>query len=120
VTYFVIGASEGGIGTLKTLVAPLPATLPVSIFLVLHIGRHNSNLDWILSAAGSLRVSQARHGEAINDNAFTSRLRIITCTYGKTGYDSTKVPKNTSHAPPLIHCFGLQRKAMGRGWSESF
>jgi two-component system chemotaxis response regulator CheB len=59
----VIGASQGGIQALQALVAPLPATLAVSILVVLHIGHHQTNLDSILSSAGALPASQPSHGE---------------------------------------------------------
>jgi len=62
---FVIGASKGGIEILKTLVAPLPASLSASIFVVLHIGRHQTNLDGILNANGAMRASQPHHCELI-------------------------------------------------------
>jgi two-component system, chemotaxis family, protein-glutamate methylesterase/glutaminase len=62
---FVIGASSGGVAALKRLVAPLPAGLPASLFVVLHIGRHHTNLDLILSSVGALRATQPQHGEAI-------------------------------------------------------
>lgn len=60
---FVIAASAGGVDSLKTLIAPLPASLPVSIFVVLHIGRHQTNLDSVLGSVGALRASQPHHGE---------------------------------------------------------
>jgi two-component system chemotaxis response regulator CheB len=61
----VIAASEGGIRALKAVVAPLPARLPVSIFVVLHIGKHKTSLPSILDAAGALHASQARDSEPI-------------------------------------------------------
>src|SRR4051812_45391084 len=57
----VIGASAGGIETLKTLVADLPADLAASVFVVVHTGASSPNiLDRILSRAGPLPASNAQ------------------------------------------------------------
>jgi two-component system chemotaxis response regulator CheB len=60
----VIGASEGGLEPLKRLIGGLPANLPASVFIVLHVGA-SSHLADILDRAGPLRVKQAQSGEPI-------------------------------------------------------
>jgi len=55
-----IGASAGGIEALKTVVADLPADLPASIFIVVHIGIYGLGiLPEILAHCGPLPASNA-------------------------------------------------------------
>jgi two-component system chemotaxis response regulator CheB len=62
----VIGASAGGLETLRKLLSQLPADLPASIFVVWHLSRdYPSQLAQILDRATSLPVTQALHGEPI-------------------------------------------------------
>ena len=60
----VIGASAGGVYALKELVAALPADLPASLFIVLHVSANEpSYLPDILSYAGKLPASHGVDGE---------------------------------------------------------
>jgi two-component system chemotaxis response regulator CheB len=62
----VIGASAGGIEALKVLVKDLPADVPASIFVVVHIGAYGLGiLPEILARAGSLPASNAVDREPI-------------------------------------------------------
>ena len=62
----VIGASAGGVEALAALVQGLPADLPASLFVVLHLGPHSASvLPQILSQKGTLPARHARDGEAI-------------------------------------------------------
>jgi two-component system, chemotaxis family, protein-glutamate methylesterase/glutaminase len=61
-----IGASAGGVETLITIVEALPADLPASVFIVLHVSpRGSSVLPKILTRHGRLPAHHARHGETI-------------------------------------------------------
>jgi len=61
-----IGASAGGVHALSEVVAGLPASLPASIFAVLHLGEgHDSALPSILRRAGALPVKHPEPTEAI-------------------------------------------------------
>jgi two-component system chemotaxis response regulator CheB len=60
----VIGASAGGVEALLALIPDLPADLPASIFVVMHIGRA-SHLASILQKRSQLDVRQAKAGERI-------------------------------------------------------
>ena len=59
----VIGASAGGVEALSELVHGLPADLPASLFVVIHMPAGVSSfMPDILSKAGPLRASQPVHG----------------------------------------------------------
>jgi two-component system, chemotaxis family, protein-glutamate methylesterase/glutaminase len=62
----VVGASAGGVETLRELVAGLPSDLPASILVVLHVAPdHKSILPRILTGAGPLPAAHAKNGEAL-------------------------------------------------------
>src|SRR5262249_38118216 len=57
----VIGASSGGVDALRKLVSELPADLPASIFVVLHVGVE-SHLAAILDKQSRMPVVEAETG----------------------------------------------------------
>ena len=60
----VIGASAGGVEALLALVSELPADLPATILVVLHVSAsHRSVLPDMLQKRGPLPARHARHGE---------------------------------------------------------
>jgi two-component system chemotaxis response regulator CheB len=60
----VIGASAGGVETLRRVVAGLPADLPAAVCIVLHVAPSSpSALAKILDRAGSLPCRTARDGD---------------------------------------------------------
>jgi two-component system chemotaxis response regulator CheB len=62
----VIGASAGGVRSLKTVVGDLPPELPAAVVIVLHLSpNHESLLPSILARVGPLPVSTAETGDAI-------------------------------------------------------
>ena len=64
----VIGASAGGVYALKELVATLPADLPASIFIVLHVAPNMpSLLPDILNHNGKLKAVHPEEGKPIQE-----------------------------------------------------
>jgi two-component system chemotaxis response regulator CheB len=63
----VIGASAGGVAALQDLAAELPTTLRAAVCVVLHIGRHRSELPRLLARAGPLPATQAEDGEPLRE-----------------------------------------------------
>jgi two-component system, chemotaxis family, protein-glutamate methylesterase/glutaminase len=62
----VVGASAGGVGTLRLLVAGLPRDLPAAVCIVLHTApRGSSALASILQRAGELSCRAARDGDRL-------------------------------------------------------
>lgn len=62
----VIGASAGGVDTLRALFAALPVDASVSYFVVLHLSaQYDSQLDRILQATTSMPVTFAVNGQCI-------------------------------------------------------
>ena len=62
----VIGASEGGVSALQALFAALPEALPAAVFVVLHIGAHDSDLAMILDRSGPLPAAHPNDGDPIH------------------------------------------------------
>jgi two-component system chemotaxis response regulator CheB len=58
-----IGASQGGVEALHTLISGLPADFPASVLVAIHIGAGPSLLPSILNDAGKLPASHACNGE---------------------------------------------------------
>jgi len=61
----VMGASTGGLKALRTILPALPADLPASIFITVHIGAWPSILPEILQKTCALPVKHAVDGEVI-------------------------------------------------------
>ena len=116
----VIGASSGGLEALKEIVAGLPADLPAAVFVVVHVpARGTSWLPEILSHAGRLPASHARHNEAIRAGRIYSRRRIFICYWAIAARMSCGDRKRTIIARRSILCFVPPRDSMARVQSAS-
>jgi two-component system chemotaxis response regulator CheB len=110
----VVGASTGGIDALSRFVAGLPADLPASVFVVLHMQPgFASVLPEMLSRRGPLRAAHAIHGEPIvpgriylapSDNHLTVRPGSVQVVRG---------PKENGHRPSIDALFRTASIAYG-------
>jgi two-component system chemotaxis response regulator CheB len=112
---FVIGASAGGVGALSKLVALLPASLPASIFVTLHIPEHSSNaLPRILSHKGKLpaltpvdeeRIERSRVYVAPPDRHMLIRRGFMRLVHG---------PRENGARPAIDPMFRTAARAYGK------
>jgi two-component system, chemotaxis family, protein-glutamate methylesterase/glutaminase len=61
----VVGASAGGVAALRSLFRNFKPEIPVSVFVVLHVGRADSQLPSVLGRQSILPVARAFDSEAI-------------------------------------------------------
>ena len=110
----VIGASAGGVETLRQIVRPLPADLPAAIFVVMHVSPLTpSLLPNILTAAGLLPASPAQDGDLIEP----SRIYVAPPDHHmlvEPGYIRlTRGPKENRHRPAIDPLFWTAARAYG-------
>jgi two-component system chemotaxis response regulator CheB len=70
----VIAASMGGLQAFKRIVSSLPADLPASVFLVMHVGAWPSQLPAILQADSALPSHMHAMARPLSNAGFTSLL----------------------------------------------
>jgi two-component system chemotaxis response regulator CheB len=110
----VIGASAGGVEALTTLVSGLPAFLPATVFVVIHLPVNSpSVLPQILQRAGSLPCSFAHHGEATQQGhiyiAPADRHLLIEPGYMRV----VRGPRENRHRPSADVLFRTAALAYG-------
>ncbi len=111
----VVGASAGGVEALIQLVDKLPADLPASLFVVLHVpAGATSVLPSILNRHGPLRAEHARDGERIEhgriyvappDRHLLLRRDRVHLVHG---------PRENGHRPAVDPLFRSAARAYGR------
>ena len=102
----VIGASAGGVETLKRVVAGLPADLPAAVCIVLHIAPSTpSSLAHILQRAGPLNCRQAVEGDYLHHGeilvAAPDRHLVIEDDHVRL----TSAPAENGHRPAVDALF---------------
>ena len=109
-----IGASAGGVEALNTLVSGLPPELPAALVVAVHVlptGR--SMLPAILSRAGKLQATPARHGERLK----RGRIYVAPPDHHLLIYDTqTRLshgPRENGHRPALDPLFRSVARAYG-------
>lgn len=110
----VIGASAGGVEALRTIVAGLPAGLPASVMVVLHLPPyHGSVLPAILSRSGPM---PARHPES-QEKLAESVIRVAPPDHHMVVSDSqivlTRGPRENGHRPAIDVLFRSAARSQG-------
>lgn len=112
----VIGASAGGVETLKRVVADLPADLPAAVCIVLHIAPDSpSLLGRILTRAGALPCHPGADGEELRHGEIlvASPDRHLVVEDGRVRV--TVGPRENGHRPAVDALFRSAADAKGAG-----
>lgn len=110
----VVGTSAGGVGALQTLIGLLPADLPASVFIVLHIAAESPRLlADILNRAGELPCTYAQDEEAIEPGHvyLAPPDRHLLLERGKMIL--SRGPKENRHRPAIDTLFRSAAVAYG-------
>jgi two-component system, chemotaxis family, protein-glutamate methylesterase/glutaminase len=97
----VVGASAGGVQALTELVKHLPADLPATVLVVLHLGPGRSALPEILNRAGALPASHPQHGEPLRRGHIYAAPPERHLTVRDGTLHLLKGPKENGHRPAI-------------------
>ena len=110
----VIGASAGGLSSLRALIAALPADYPAAVFVVLHVSRDTpSVLSRILDRAGALPVSEATSGAPIRPGTVTVARADLHLTLQPAQTLVVHGPRENRHRPSIDVLFRSAAVAFG-------
>jgi two-component system chemotaxis response regulator CheB len=102
----VIGASSGGIETLREIVRDLPANLPAAVFVVVHISANaNGVLPSILNRAGKLPAVRAHDGDSIQTGRIYVAAPDFHLLLRPASIRLTRGPKENNHRPAIDATF---------------
>jgi two-component system chemotaxis response regulator CheB len=111
----VVGASAGGVEALVDLAGHLPPDLPAYLLVVLHVASDRTSvLPRIMSGAGPLPASHARHGErpAAGHIYIAPPGRHLLVHDGELRLSAG--PKEGGHRPAIDPLFRTAARARGR------
>jgi len=112
----VLGASAGGVQALRTVVAGLPADLPVPVFIVLHVPRVGPHaLPAILARAGPLPAVDAEDGAMARGGVIYVAPPDHHLLVTPDGMRLSKDPPNNGHRPAVDPLFRSAAAAFGPG-----
>ena len=110
----VVGASAGGVETLIKLAEKLPAGLPASVFVVLHIPPQNPSLmPEILSRSGRLKAVHPGDGEAIQQGCIYVAPPDLHLLVEQGYVHLLRGPKENRHRPAIDPLFRSAAVAYG-------
>jgi len=102
----VVGASAGGVEALSRLVTDLPADLPASVFIVLHMSAHTGTaLPRILARRTKLTVGHPFDGQPIERGRVYVAVPGHHLTVGPGVVRVTNGPKENGHRPAVDTLF---------------
>jgi two-component system chemotaxis response regulator CheB len=110
----VIGGSAGALDTLRTILAGLPADLPASIFVAIHIpSDFESLLPHLLSSVGPLPAIQPADREAIRQGTIYVAPADHHLLVEKGHVKVNRGPRENRHRPAIDPLFRSAARAYG-------
>lgn len=115
----VIGASAGGVDAIPKLLGSLPADLPASVFVVLHIPAQGRDLmPQIIRRNALLSVAHGVDGESVRRGHIYVAPPDHHLQIDGTRVRLSRGPRENFHRRPLMRYFGQQPKATVRALWE--
>ena len=106
-----IGASAGGLESISTLLAGIPASTGMAYVFVQHLDpAHGSHLTKILSKGAALPVEEAREGEILPDHLYVIIPNITLTITGHVLHLRSRDPAERPHRPIDILFLSLAEK----------
>lgn len=110
----VVGASAGGVETLRRLVAELPEDLPAAVFVVLHMAPHTgSALVGILARQTKIAVEHPSDGDPVRLNRIYVALPDCHLALIDGQIRVTAGPKENGHRPAVDTLFRTAAASYG-------